>query len=112
MNPKGKPLVRLHGEVRSPPFSKLARLEAGFLLRRLQKGESIGMPHSRPMPGIGRNCHEPRIVDSDVTWRLVYRIDFDAIVIVEVFEKKTTKTPKHVLEISKSRLKVYDHESK
>jgi len=112
MSPKDKPLVWLHGEVRSPPFSNLARLEAGFLLRRLQKGESIGMPHSRPMPGIGKNCHELRILDNDVTWRLVYRIDYDAIVIAEVFEKKTTKTPKHALEISKSRLKVYDHESK
>tara|TARA_R110002072_G_C7730456_1_gene515698 strand:- start:304 stop:642 length:339 start_codon:yes stop_codon:yes gene_type:complete len=112
MSPNDKPLVWLHGEVRSPPFSKLARLEAGFLLRKLQKGESIAMPHSRTMPGIEKNCHELRIVDSDVTWRLVYRIDFDAIVIAEVFEKKTTKTPKHILELCKSRLKGYDHESK
>jgi len=33
-----KPLVWLHGEVKTPPFSKKARLEAGFLLRRLQRG--------------------------------------------------------------------------
>ncbi len=47
------PLVWLKGEVRTPPFSPEARLEAGFLLRRLQKGESFGLPHSRPMPAIG-----------------------------------------------------------
>jgi hypothetical protein len=51
----GKPLVWLHGEVKTPPFSRVARLEAGFLLRRLQNGELINMPVSRPMPEIGRN---------------------------------------------------------
>jgi hypothetical protein len=36
MSGDDKPLVWLRGEVKSPPFSKDARLEAGFLLRRLQ----------------------------------------------------------------------------
>lgn len=49
MSPADKPLVWLRGVVKTPPFSALARLEAGFLLRRLQKGESLGLPHSRPM---------------------------------------------------------------
>jgi phage-related protein len=111
MSPKDKPLVWLHGEVKSPPFSKLARLEAGFLLRRLQKGDLIGMPHSRPMPGIGRSCHELRIVNEKVTWRLMYKIDSDAIIILEVIEKKTSKTPKSVLDLCKKRLKAYDNES-
>jgi len=39
-------LVWLHGEVRTPPFSEAARREAGLLLRRLQRGEYIGMPHA------------------------------------------------------------------
>jgi len=30
---KEKPIVWLHGEVKTPPFSQTARLEAGFLLR-------------------------------------------------------------------------------
>jgi len=55
-----KPLVWLHGEIKTPPFGATARLEAGYLLRRLQRGELIGMPHSRPMSTIGRRCHEPR----------------------------------------------------
>lgn len=54
MAPTDKPLVWLRGEVKSPPFSAAARLEAGWLLRRLQAGEKLGMPHSRPMPTIGR----------------------------------------------------------
>ena len=48
-----KPLVWLHGEIKTPPFSEAGRLEAGFLLRRLQQGEKLSLPQSRPMPGIG-----------------------------------------------------------
>jgi len=43
------------------------------------------------MPTVGPRCHELRIVDAGVTWRLMYRTDEDAIVIVEVFKKKTRK---------------------
>jgi phage-related protein len=112
MSPNEKPLVWQHGEVKTPPFSKAARLEAGLLLRRLQKGENIALPHSRPMPSIGVRCHELRIRDEDSIWRIIYRIDTDAIVILEVFQKKSAKTPKGVLDICKTRLKVYNRETK
>lgn len=102
-----KPLVWMHGEVKSPPFSRLARVEAGFLLRRLQNGEKIDMPASRPMPDIAPRCQELRIDDGSVTWRILYCVEPDAIVILEVFEKKSRKTPKHVLENAKRRLKAY-----
>ena len=108
MSPDDKPLVWLHGEVRTPPFSQAARLEAGFLLRRLQGGETLSMPHSRAMPSIGARCHELRVNDQDSTWRLVYRVDEDAIVILEVFSKKTSKTPKRVIDACKRRMKAYD----
>lgn len=94
MDSSGKPLIWLAGEVKSPPFSKLARIEAGTLLRKLQLGESLGMPGSRPMPSIGPRCHELRIRDDNQNWRIIYRIDTDAIVIGEVFSKKTNTTPK------------------
>ena len=109
MSPKDKPLVWMHGDVKTPPFSKLARLQAGFLLRLLQRGEKIAMPHSRPMPSIGRKCHELRVADEKVSWRIVYRIDEDAIVILEVFSKKTGKTPKSIIDICRTRLREYDH---
>jgi phage-related protein len=106
--PTRKPLVRLGGEIKTPPFSTEARVEAGFLLRRLQEGESLGMPHSRPMPSIGPRCHELRIRDQNRIWRVVYRIDADAIVIAGVFSKTTRATAKHDIEACQKRLKVYD----
>ena len=66
------------------------------------------MPQSRSMPSVGVRCHELRINDADTTWRLIYRIDTDAIVIVEVFAKKTPKTPKDVIQACRKRLKEYD----
>ncbi len=103
-----KPLVWLHGEVKSPPLTAAARIEAGLLLRRLQRGERLELPHSRPMPGIGPRCHELRIPDETVTWRLVYRADSDAVVIVDVFAKKTQRTPGPVVEACRRRLRIFD----
>jgi phage-related protein len=108
MSPDDKPLVWLHGEVKSPPFSAEARLEAGYLLRLLQRGESLSLPHSRPMPTIGRRVHELRIVDQGNTWRIVYRVDPDAIVIAEVFAKRTRQTPQRILEVCMQRLAEHD----
>ena len=83
-------------------------MAAGVLLRRLQQGASLGMPHSRPMPGIGRRCHELRIVDAGRTWRIVYRLDPDAVVIAEVFQKTTRSTPPRVMGECQRRLRAYD----
>ena len=108
MSDKDKPLVWLKSEVKTPPFSTEARLEAGTLLRRLQRGEMIGLPHSRPMPSIGKRCHELRIMDKSVTWRIVYRVDHDAVIVGDVFSKKTQTTPKVVIDLCKARFKHYD----
>ncbi len=105
-----KELVWLHGQVKTPPFTSAARLEAGFLLRRLQQGDLLSLPHSRPMPVVGPRCHELRIRDASLNWRIVYRIDPDAIVIAEVFEKKTERTPGNVIVVCKQRLADYDDE--
>lgn len=84
----------------------MPRLEAGFNLRRLQQGEQLSMPISRSMPSIGVSCHELRIQDAGVTWRVLYHVAEDAIVILEVFGKKTRKTPKYVVDNAK-KLKEY-----
>jgi phage-related protein len=105
---RDKPIAWLHAEIRTPPFSPAARLEAGVLLRRLQRGETLAMPHSRPMPSLGRRCHELRIPDRGATWRIVYRVDPDAIVIGDVFAKSTTATPQFVLNRCRRRFNAYD----
>jgi phage-related protein len=108
MDTKDKPLLWLHGEVKSPPFSSDARMEAGYLLRLLQRGESIGLPHSRPLPSIGSNCHELRITDAFGIWRIVYKVAPDAIVILEVFCKKTQSIPREVVKVCRKRLRLYE----
>lgn len=103
-----KPLLWLSGEVKSPPFSAPARIEAGVLLRRLQRGDRLSLPHSRPMPDVGKGCHELRIVDEGRAWRIIYAIRSDAIVILEVFSKTTRKTPAQVLRHCRRRLAAYE----
>ena len=105
---RDKPLVWLRGEVKSPPLSPAARVETGMLLRRIQSGEPLVMPHSRPMPAIDAGCHELRITDAGRSWRLIYRIDEDAIVIADVFPKTTPRTPDRVLNDCRRRLRAYD----
>lgn len=102
-----RPLVWLHGQIKTPPFSPSGRIEAGLLLRRLQLGERISMPHSRPMPSIGPACHELRLRDSDFAWRIVYAINTDSIVILDVFAKKTRATPTDAIERCRKRLVEY-----
>lgn len=108
VRPSDKPLVWLHGEIKTPPFSQAARIEAGYLLRLLQQGQAVGMPHSRPMPVVGPRCHELRVRDAGADWRIVYRLDSDAVVILEVFTKRTRATPKTVIDACTRRLGEYD----
>lgn len=44
-------------------------------------------------------------------WRIVYRIDDDAIVIAEVFAKTSQATPKPVIATSQRRLALRDENS-
>jgi phage-related protein len=60
------------------------------------------------MPSIGRRCHELRVNDSGQTWRVIYRTDPDAILVVGLFSKKTSKTPKYVTDQAKRLLREYD----
>lgn len=71
-------------------------------------GETLSLPQSRPMPSIGPRCHELRVKDADHEWRIMYRVDADAIVIAEVFAKTTRTTPGPVIAACQVRLKRYD----
>jgi phage-related protein len=66
------------------------------------------MPQSRPMPAIGPRCHELRIRDENQTWRIAYRVDEDAVLVLQVFSKKTQQTSKSVIENCKAIFSQYD----
>lgn len=103
-----KALLVLRGEVKTPPLGVQARREIGFLLRMLQKAQVLSMPHSRPMPAVGPRVHELRVNDDGVQWRVMYRADDDAVVIVDVFQKTTQTTPRRVIDACRARLRDYD----
>lgn len=103
-----KPLVWLSGEVKTPPFSSEARVEAGILLRRLQRGERLVMPKARPMPVIGARCSELRIVDRGHNWRIFVRTDTDAVLVLDIIDKKTQATPPAVITRCQARPTQYE----
>jgi phage-related protein len=105
-----KPLRWLVGTLTTPPLGREARFEAGTLLRRLQGGEAVPMPYSRPMPRIGRSVHELRVDDRETgrSWRIIYRIDRDAILVVHWFHKKSLTTPSHVVGLCQKRIARYE----
>jgi hypothetical protein len=67
-----KPLVWFSGEVKTPPFSTGARIEAGVLLRRLQEGEILSLPISRPMPSTASRKSKVKIQNSKVIWSKLF----------------------------------------
>ena len=66
------------------------------------------MPQAEPLPDVGRRCGALRIRDAEHNWRIMYRIDADAILVVEVYPKKTRKIPDEVISRCQQRLKQYD----
>lgn len=102
-----RPLVWLSGEIKTPPFTREGRIEAGTLLLLLQRGQTLSLPQSRPMPSIGPGCHELRIRDEKHQWRIFYRIEPDCILILGVEQKKTAKTPPQTISNCQRRLKLY-----
>jgi phage-related protein len=107
MNPRDKPLVWLRGEIKTPPFSPEARIEAGFLLSPVAAGRIAQFAGVATHAGHRRSCHELRIGDRDHTWRIVYHIAADAIVVLEVFSKKTAAIPHSVAADCRRRLQAY-----
>jgi phage-related protein len=107
-----KPIGWLHGEIKTPPFTEEGRKEAGDLLRLLQEGENPGMPQAEPLPIVGPRCGALRVRDGGHNWRIMYRVDPDAVLVLEVYAKKTKKIPQEVIDRCKKRLKAYDETAK
>jgi phage-related protein len=98
----------LHGEIKTPPFAEAARREAGFLLRQLQDGEPVKYPQAEPLPTVGPRCGALRVRDDKHSWRIMYRLDANAVLVVDVYAKKTPKISDEVIARCKRRLKDYD----
>lgn len=109
--PTRKPLVWLHGQVKTPPFTADGRQEAGMLLRLLQAGEKLGMPQAELLPLVGPRG-ALRVRDAGHNWRIRYRADTDAVLVLDVYAKKTPKIPVEVINRCKRRLKQYDEAAK
>lgn len=89
------------------------RRELGKAIFDLQKGNTLGMPLSRPMSSIALGAHELRVKDSTGAYRVFYFLkSVQGIFIFHAFTKKTQKTPEHELALGKKRLKEMLYEEK
>jgi phage-related protein len=92
-----------------PPFSEAGRAKALEYLRQLSLGVSFAPPIAKPMRSIGSGVAELRFSDGAVrqSFRIIYYRDTSAVVVLAIFEKKSQKTPRRVLEACEARLKTY-----
>jgi phage-related protein len=100
--------VRWFEHMTRPPLTEEGQLRGGTLLRLLQEGESLSAPDAKQLPSIGARRGELRFQDEGHNWRIVYRVDDDAILVVHIFAKTTRKTPQKVIDLCKKRLANYD----
>lgn len=66
------------------------------------------MPQSEPLPDVGPRCGALRVRDAEHNGRIMYRVDPDAVLILEVYPKKTRKIPDEAIDRCKKRQKQYD----
>ncbi len=86
--------------------SPTIKREVGEALRDVQKGISLGLPLSRPMPVIASGAHELRVRSATTIVRVFYFVKLvDTIVVFHGFQKKTQKTPTQELAVGQQRLK-------
>lgn len=85
-------------------FPDGVRRMAGFQLDRVQHG---GEPDDwKPMPSIGAGVREIRVRGADGAFRVVYVAKLgDAIHVLHCFQKKSQKTSKEDIELTKRRYK-------
>lgn len=86
-------------------FPEDIRGDLADALARLDAGQTLNMPLSRPMPSIGKGVHELRLKDRAAAFRVVYAIvAAGTICVIHGFKKTTGATPKHNIEIARRRL--------
>jgi phage-related protein len=87
----------LPGEIRGDLADALARLDAG---------QTLSMPLSRPMPIIGAGVHELRLKDRSGVYRILYALVREGTVhVLHAFKKTAQATPRRNIELAQRRLK-------
>ena len=82
------------------------RRDFGFLIYRLQRGDKLGMPYSRPMNIVSSGVSELRVRGLDGHFRLMYFTKSKAgIFVFHGFIKKTQTTSIDEIKLGRSRLK-------
>jgi phage-related protein len=75
-------------------------------LARLDEGQFLMMPLSRPMPSIGKGMNELRFRDRAGIYRVLYVLaGAGTIYLIHAFIKKAQKTPQQNIDLAKRRLK-------
>jgi phage-related protein len=97
-HPKAREVVR--------GFSEAARARVGRELFRLQIGEALQMPISRPMPSVAIGAAELRVRDENGIYRVFYyAASARGILVFHAFTKKTRNTPPLEIELARKRIK-------
>ena len=87
-------------------FPKEVRDRLGRNLFRLQMGEQLGMPRSRPMPMMAAGVSELRVQGEDGAYRVFYYAATSrGILILHAFVKKTQRTPAREIQLARKHLK-------
>lgn len=87
-------------------FPKEARIRLGRGLYRMQLGEHVGMPNSRPMPAVAPGVSELRVRGEDGIFRVFYYMASSrGVLVFHAFVKKTQGTPPLEMELARKRLK-------
>ena len=98
LHPKAREVIR--------GFPKEIRIRLGKGLFRLQMGEHLGMPNSRPMPGVAAGVSELRVKGEDGSFRaFYYTASSRGVLVFHAFVKKTQQTPPLEIEVDRKRLK-------
>ncbi len=86
-------------------FPEDARSEAGFQLRRVQRGEE---PHDwKPISSIGAGVREIRLRQASGAFRVVYVVNVgDRIVVLHAFQKKSQQTSQTDIGLAQARYRV------
>lgn len=87
-------------------FPEAVRGDLADALARLDAGQSLALPLSRPMPSIGNGVHELRLKDRSGAYRVVYALPGGGVVyVLHAFQKKRQATPQKNLDLARKRLK-------